>query len=106
MGFREDAIFVDFLRESDVPEWLFPGWPRDKDGDSIDIENLIVIGVSAAAGVEFCCGGDWQDPRRLLLTPDLRVVGVDGPTSFGEIETDAESLSNLVEWLGKNASLT
>ena len=62
------------------------------------MENLLVISVSEA-GIEFCCGGDWQIPQRLLLTPDLNVVAVDGPTAFPEIEVDKKSLDALDSWL-------
>ena len=99
MSYREDTIFVRYLREAAY----IPSWPVDEYGDLIDTENLIVIKVSES-GVEFCCGGDWQDPMRLLLTPDLSVEVVDGPTSFGEIEIDTESLSRLEAWQEKNAS--
>jgi hypothetical protein len=87
-----EGRFRQFLFDLDIP-----GWPI-VDGDELDTENLLIIGVSER-GVEFCCGGDWQMPQRLLLTPDLDVVGVPGPTAFPDIEVDKESLAGLEAWL-------
>lgn len=81
-----------FLFDLDIPNW------PEEDGDPLDLENLLAISVSER-GVEFCCGGDWQEPQRLLLTPDLDVVGVDGPTAFPDIEVDKKSVARLDAWL-------
>ena len=89
-----EATFRDFLYDLDI----IPGWPDAEPGDPLDMENLLLIKLSNA-GVEFCCGGDWQSPQRLLLTPDLNVVGVDGPTAFPDIEIDEGSLVGLDAWL-------
>lgn len=93
---KADTAFRVYLWE--VGEVNIPNWPEDEYGDSLDTENLVVIGMSES-GVEFCCGGDWQEPQRLLLTPDRKVVRMTGPTNFGEIEIDTESLAGLEEWL-------
>ncbi len=79
--------FKQFLFDLDT------NWPV-VDGEPLDTENLLLISVSER-GIEFCCGGDWQAPQRLLLTPDLDVVSVDGPTAFPDIEVDEESLVEL-----------
>ncbi len=92
-----EQIFRDFLREVHISNW-----PEDEHGDDLDLENLLLISVSKY-GVEFCCGGDWQMPQRLLLTPDLDVVGMEGPTAFPDIEVDEESLARLMAWLKARA---
>lgn len=97
---RADATFVRHLREIVLP--CISSWPVDEYGDSIDTENLIVIRVSEG-GVEFCCGGDWQEPRRMLLLhvagSGYRVREVEGETCFPDIEVDGKSLQGLEEWL-------
>jgi len=92
-----EGSFRHFLFDLNIPNW-----PVDEDGDSLDLENLLIIGVSER-GIEFCCGGDWQEPQRLLLTPDLDVIGVEGPTDFSDIEVDEESLAGLDAWLEARA---
>ena len=99
MGYREDALFQRHLREGDIPDWRIPGWPRDEDDNPIDTENLVVIRLSRI-GLEFCCGGDWQEPRRMIYAKDY-VEEVAGETCFPDIEIDEESLRGLVVWLGK-----
>ena len=97
--YREDAIFTRHLREVVLPH--ISSWPVDEYGDPIDTENLIVVGVSES-GVEFCCGGDWQEPRRMLLCAigqEYHVREVEGETCFPDIEIDEESLRGLAKWL-------
>ena len=95
------------LEEDKLRQFLYnhniPNWPADEDGDELDLENLLIIGISEV-GIEFCCGGDWQMPQRLLLTPGLDVVGVEGPTAFGAIEVDGESLGGLEAWLAEHGA--
>lgn len=61
--------FIRWLYEHEF--WGLPGWPL-VDDEPLDIENLQVVG-STTAGIEFCCGGDWQNPQQLLLTPELKI---------------------------------
>lgn len=103
MGYREDAIFQRHLQEGDVPDWLIPGWPRDKSGDPIDTENLVVISLSKA-GLEFCCGGDWQEPRRMILyvkDHSYHVEEIAGETCFPDIEINEEKLRGVGGWLDR-----
>ena len=94
MSSRADTILTRYLQGVDIP-----GWPVD-----VDTENLVVIRVSEG-GVEFCCGGDWQEPRRMLLYvvgQEQRVREVEGETCFPDIEIDDKSLQGLEEWINES----
>lgn len=73
--------------ENVLKEWLYENedvlssFPYDEDGELQDVENLMVL-ASSKRGIDFICGGDWQKPMWLLLTPERTIEVVERNISF------------------------